>query len=86
MDVQYGAELPTRARRVVKSGQILVASVEGSMQSCALITDEYDGALCSTGFYVLDSDKMNAIDAGCNAFLTKPLKKSELLEIFTTKW
>ena len=30
------------------------------MQSCALITDEYDGALCSTGFYVLDSDKMNA--------------------------
>ena len=60
VDVQYGAELPTRARRVVKSGQILVASVEGSMQSCALITDEYDGALCSTGFYVLDSDKMNA--------------------------
>lgn len=60
VDVQYGAELPTRARRVVKSGQIIVASVEGSMQSCALITDEYDGALCSTGFYVLDSDKMNA--------------------------
>ena len=41
VDVQYGAELPTRARRVVKSGQIIVASVEGSMQSCALITDEY---------------------------------------------
>ena len=60
VDVQYGAELPTRARRMVKSGQILVASVEGSLQSCALITDEYDGALCSTGFYVLDSDKMNA--------------------------
>ncbi len=60
VDVQYGAELPTRARRVVKSGQIIVASVEGSLQSCALITDEYDGALCSTGFYVLDSDKMNA--------------------------
>ena len=35
-------------------------SVEGSLQSCALITDEYDGALCSTGFYVLDSDCINS--------------------------
>lgn len=33
-----------------------------------------------------DTDKISAIDAGCNAFLTKPLKKSELLEIFATKW
>ena len=33
-----------------------------------------------------DSDKVNAINAGCNAFLTKPLKKSQLLDIFSTKW
>ena len=73
VDVQYGAELPTRARRVVKSGQIIVASVEGSMQSCALITDEYDGALCSTGFYVLDSDKMNA-ETLLVLFKSKPIQ------------
>ena len=60
VDIQYGSDLPTRARRIVKSGQIIVSSVEGSLQSCALITSEYDGALCSTGFYVLDSDSINS--------------------------
>lgn len=60
VDIQYGSDLPTRARRIVKSGQVIVPSVEGSLQSCALITDEYDGALCSTGFYVLDSDCINS--------------------------
>ena len=60
VDIQYGSDLPTRARRVVKSGQIIVSSVEGSLQSCALITDEYDEALCSTGFYVLDSNCINS--------------------------
>ena len=60
VDIQYGSDLPTRARRIVKSGQVIVPSVEGSLQSCALITDEYDGVLCSTGFYVLDSDCINS--------------------------
>ena len=60
VDIQYGSALPTRARRIVKSGQVIVPSVEGSLQSCALITDEYDGVLCSTGFYVLDSDCINS--------------------------
>ena len=44
----------------VNAGQVLVSSVEGSLQSCALITDKFDGALCSTGFYVLTSDSINS--------------------------
>ena len=60
VSIQTGIDLPTRARRAVKSGQIIVSSIEGSLQSCALITDEYDGALCSTGFYVIDSDCINS--------------------------
>lgn len=28
-----------------------------------------------------DSDRINALNAGCNDFITKPLKKNELLEI-----
>lgn len=60
VDIQYGSDLPTRARRIVKAGQIIVSSVEGSLQSCALITDEHDGSLCSNGFYVLDSDCINS--------------------------
>ena len=59
-DSIVGEELPTRARRIVKTGQVIVSSIEGSLQSCALITDELDGALCSTGFYVVDSEKLNS--------------------------
>ena len=61
-NVEYvkGSELPTRARRRVRAGQVIVSSVEGSLQSCALITDKFDGALCSTGFYVLTSDTINS--------------------------
>lgn len=55
-----GSELPSRARRKVYKGQVIISSVEGSLQSCALIDDEYDGSLCSTGFYVLDSDTINS--------------------------
>ena len=55
-----GAELPNRARRIVKKGQVIISSIEGSLQSCAYITDEYDGALCSTGFYVLESKCINS--------------------------
>ncbi len=54
-----GSKLPSRARRKVKTGQVIVSSVEGSLQSCALVTDEFDGALCSTGFYVLTSESIN---------------------------
>jgi len=53
-------ELPTRARRPVKSGQVIVSSIEGSLASCALVTGDYGGALCSTGFYVVDSAKINS--------------------------
>lgn len=55
-----GEELPTRARRIVKSGQLIISSIEGSLQNCALITEENDGALCSTGFFVVDSKNFNS--------------------------
>lgn len=55
-----GLDLPTRARRIVKTGQVIISSIEGSLQSCALIPEKYNNALCSTGFYVIDSDVMNS--------------------------
>lgn len=58
--IQSGRDLPSRARRQVKKGQVIISSIEGSLQSCALITDEFDGAICSTGFYVLESDNINS--------------------------
>lgn len=33
-----------------------------------------------------DSDRVSAIEAGCNAFLAKPVKRSQLLELFSKKW
>lgn len=56
---QQGRNLPTRARRKVCKGDIVVSSVEGSLDSCAFVDEEFDGALCSTGFYVLRSKVLN---------------------------
>ena len=58
--VAVGSELPTRARRLVKTGDVLVSSIEGSLSSCALVSRKYNNALCSTGFYVLRSNKLNS--------------------------
>lgn len=57
---EYGSNLPSRARRIVHTGDIIISSIEGSLQSCAIITEEYDGALCSTGFYVLSPRRINS--------------------------
>ena len=48
-----GENLPTRARRKVLTNDVIVSSVEGSLESVALIPKEYNNALCSTGFHVL---------------------------------
>ncbi len=54
-----GKDLPSRARRQVKTGDVIISSIEGSLTSCALVTEQYNQALCSTGFYVIDSDEIN---------------------------
>ncbi|EEX48498.1 hypothetical protein GCWU000246_00939 [Jonquetella anthropi E3_33 E1] len=48
-----GKELPSRARRMVKTNDVILSSIEGSMNSIALIPKEYNNALCSTGFMYL---------------------------------
>jgi type I restriction enzyme M protein len=58
--IAIGAELPSRARRKVKIGDVLISSIEGSLSSCAVVTKEFDKALCSTGFYIIDSSKINS--------------------------
>lgn len=55
----FGKNLPTRARRIVKEGDVIISSVEGSLSSCALITKEFDSCLVSTGCYVLRSKHIN---------------------------
>lgn len=58
--VAQGSELPSRARRKTQINDVVISSIEGSLESCALIPKAYDEALCSTGFYVINSDKINS--------------------------
>lgn len=54
-----GKELPTRARLKVNTGDVIVSSIEGALSSVALINSDLDNALCSTGFFVVQSDEIN---------------------------
>lgn len=96
VDFIIGSELPSRARRIVKKGQVIVSSIEGSLNSCALITDEYNDAVCSTGFYVIDSESINSetllvliksdaiqslLKRGCSGTILTNITKKEFLDI-----
>lgn len=91
-----GYELPTRARRIVATGDVIVSSIEGSLDSCALVTEEYNEALCSTGFYVVRSSFFNPetllvlfkskpiqmlMKKGCSGTILTAISKNELEKI-----
>jgi len=46
-----GKEAPSRARRILKKNDVIVSSVEGSLEKVALVDKEHDGCLASTGFF-----------------------------------
>ena len=96
VDSIIGEDLPSRARRLVKKGNVIVSSVEGSLESCALITESFDNALCSTGFYVIDSEHYNSetllvllkskplqmlLKRGCSGTILTNITKDEFLQI-----
>ena len=91
--VGLGADLPSRARRKVSAGDVIVSSIEGSLDSIALIGKEYDGALCSTGFHVISSQAFNPetllvllksaagqlqLKKGCSGTILTAINKDEL--------
>ncbi|MCR4713953.1 MAG: restriction endonuclease subunit S [Treponemataceae bacterium] len=91
-----GENLPSRARRIVHTGDILVSSIEGSLQSCAIVPKGYDDALCSTGFYVLKALAMNSetllillkseimqqlLKKGCSGTILTAISKDELKRV-----
>src|SRR5690606_21828835 len=46
-------EAPSRARRVVKRGDVIVSTVRTYLRAVAQVDREHDGAVVSTGFAVL---------------------------------
>ena len=53
-----GKEAPSRARRVLKTGDVIVSSVEGSLEKVALVSEKQENYLASTGFFQFRSDKI----------------------------
>ncbi len=48
-----GADAPSRARRKIRSGDILFATVRPTLQRIAQVPESLDGQVCSTGYIVL---------------------------------
>ncbi|WP_209329181.1 restriction endonuclease subunit S [Lunatimonas salinarum] len=51
--VLLGKDAPSRARKLVKVNDVIFATVRPTHSRVALITKEYDGQVCSTGYIVL---------------------------------
>jgi type I restriction enzyme S subunit len=49
-------DAPSRARQLIKSGDILVSTVRPNLNGVAKVSDDLDGATASTGFCVLRAD------------------------------
>ena len=48
-----GKDAPSRARKLVKSGDVIFATVRPTLKRIAIIPKEYNGQVCSTGYFVL---------------------------------
>ena len=48
-----GAEAPSRARKVVKAGDIIVSTCRPTRGAIAIVPKELDNQICSTGFCVI---------------------------------
>ena len=48
-----GWQAPSRARMLVKENDVLVSSLKGSLDKVGLVPEELNGALASTGFFVV---------------------------------
>lgn len=48
-----GKDAPSRARKLIKTGDVIFATVRPTLRRIALVPKEYDGQVCSTGYVVL---------------------------------
>ena len=53
-------DAPTRARKVIRSGDVLVSTVRPERRTVGVVGDDLDGGICSTGFAVLRPRKVNS--------------------------
>lgn len=53
-----GSDAPSRARRILKASDVIVSSVEGSLEKVALVGKEQEGYIASTGFFQFRSKEI----------------------------
>jgi len=56
-DEFYGWQAPSRARMVIRKGDILIPSLSGTFDKIALVPEELDGQLATTGCFVVRARK-----------------------------
>lgn len=59
--VLSGAEAPSQARKAVRAGDVLVSTVRPNLNVVALVPDDLDGEIASTGFCVLRANPKLAV-------------------------
>ena len=98
--VAKGQDLPTRARRKINNQDLLLSSIEGSLDSISLIKSDYDNMLCSTGFFIVRSKNINPetmliffksligqlqLKKGCSGTILTAISADELNKILIPK-
>jgi type I restriction enzyme S subunit len=48
-----GAEAPSRARQIIRTGDVVVATTRPNLNAVAMVPPDLDNQICSTGFCVL---------------------------------
>lgn len=56
-----GKDAPSRARQHIKHNDILVSTVRPNLNAVALVPEELDDQICSTGYCILRADEKNFI-------------------------
>ncbi|MBU2523116.1 MAG: restriction endonuclease subunit S [Nanoarchaeota archaeon] len=54
-----GHQAPSRARKVVRENEIIISTVRPNRNAVAIITKELNNQICSTGFAVIKTEKIN---------------------------
>jgi type I restriction enzyme S subunit len=59
VQILKGHQAPSRARKVVREDEIIISTVRPNRNAVAIIPKELNNQICSTGFAVIKSEKVN---------------------------
>lgn len=77
------AEAPSRARQIVRAGDILVSTVRPNLNAVAVVPDDLDGATASTGFTVLRPNERKLSGSFLFHWVRSPAFIAEMIKLAT---